>query len=324
MTKTVRIDATGAPSVMTLVDVEPGTLAPHEAWVEHEAIGVNYLDIMQRNGSAPLALPSGLGLEGVGVVKAVGAAVGNVAPGDRVAYILGPIGAYASARAYPAERLIRLPDALPSDLVDASLFKGITAQYLLKTTFPVKAGDRVLVYGAAGPLGQLLASWATHLGASVIGIVSRSESIERARAAGCDEVLVWGAVDIATEVGRLTGGARVNVVYDGIGRNTFETSLDCLAKRGTLVSIGASSGAPPALDISKLNAKGSLYVTRPSLAAHASTVAEYRERADDVLAAISQGIIRPTVWKTYSLDDVRVAHEQVEAGHSEGAVILKP
>ena len=323
MVRTVRIEATGGPSVLTLADAPRAGLAPHEAWIEHEAIGVNYLDVMQRNGTAPLALPSGLGFEGAGVVKAVGSGVSDIVPGDRVAYALGPIGAYSSGRAYPAERLIRLPGTVAVDLAAASLFKGITAQYLLKTTYRVKAGDTVLAYGAAGPLGQFLVSWAKHLGATVIGVVSRATSVDRARGAGCDEVLVWGAVDIANEVVKLTGGKKVNVVYDGVGRDTFETSLDCLAKRGVLVSIGASSGAPQAVELSKLNSKGSLYVTRPSLAAHASDATEYRERANDVMNAIEEGIIRPSIWKAYPLDDVSAAHELVETGHSEGSVILK-
>ena len=324
MARAVRIEASGSPDVMTFVDTPQVALAPDEAWIEHEAIGVNYLDIMQRKGAAPLPLPSGLGFEGAVRVKAVGSHVRNLSLGERVAYVLGPIGAYASGRAYPAERLIRLPDNVTADIAAASLFKGITAQYLLKTTYPVKAGDSVLVYGAAGPLGQFLVSWAKYLGAMVIGIVSQTSSVNRARDAGCDAVLVWGRVDVVAEVVRLTNGAKVNVVYDGIGRDTFETSLDCLAKRGLLVSIGASSGSPPPLEISTLNSKGSLYVTRPSLAAHVLDSAEYRNRAIDVMNAIGEGIIKPAIWKTYPLDDVRSAHQLIEGGHSEGAVILKP
>jgi NADPH2:quinone reductase len=324
MVRTVRIAATGGPGVLTLVDAPRAELAPHEAWIEHDAIGVNYLDVMQRNGAAPLALPSGLGLEGAGVVRSVGSCVSDIVPGDRVAYILGPIGAYASGRPYPAERLIRLPSTVTCDLAAASLFKGLTAQYLLKTTYPVKADDTVLVYGAAGPLGQYLVSWAKHLGATVIGVVSRATSVDRAHGAGCNAVLVWGAVDIASEIVKLTSGKKVNVVYDGVGRDTFETSLDCLAKRGVLVSIGASSGAPRPLEVAKLNSKGSLYATRPSLAAHASDTTEYRERAIDVMNAIGEGIIKPSIWKAYPLNDVSAAHELVETGHSDGAVILKP
>jgi NADPH2:quinone reductase len=318
------LSRTGSPDVLTLQEVERQELAPYEAWIEHEAIGVNFLDVMQRSGSAPVPLPSVLGLEAAGRVAAVGAAVRDVAPGDRVGYILGPLGAYSSARAYPADRLIRLPDTLDSDRAAAALFKGITAQYLLKTTFPVRAGTNIVVYGAAGPLGQIIVQWAKHLGARVIGVVSRSVSVERARSAGCDAVFVWGDGNLPEQVSAFTAGAKAHVVYDGVGRETFDASLDCLATRGVLASIGASSGPPPLLDISRLNSKGSLYVTRPSLAAHASDVAEYRQRANDVLAAIEREIIKPAVGQSFSLADVGRAHEAIESGISSGAVILKP
>lgn len=322
MTQAVRLTKTGDTNVLTFENQERREPAPGEAWIEQMAIGVNYLDVMQRNGSAPLALPSGLGLEGAGVVKAVGAGVTSVVPGDRVAYILGPIGAYAGERAYPAERLIRLPDSIGFDVAASVLFKGITAQYLLKTTYPVSTGAVVLVYGAAGALGKLLVSWAKHLGASVIGVVSRPTSVERAEAAGCDAVFVWGEVDLAQKVSVFTAGKKVDVVYDGIGRATFEASLNCLGRRGVLASIGASSGPPPLLDVATLNSKGSLYVTRPSLGAHASEINEYRERAQDVLTAVEQGILVPSVWRSFALSEVRIAHQQLESGHSDGAMIL--
>lgn len=324
MVSVIRVSGTGSADVLTLEEIERTELAAHEAWIEQEAIGVNFLDVMQRNGSAPLGLPATLGLEGAGRVTAVGSAVTNVSPGDRVAYMLGPIGAYASARAYPAERLIRLPDAIGFDAAAAVLFKGITAQYLLKTTFPVQPGSIVMLYGAAGALGQIMVRWAKHLGAQVIGVVSKAASVERARAAGCDAVFVWGECDLPKEVSTFTQGAKTHVVYDGVGRDTFETSLDCLGVRGVLASIGASSGPPPLLDVSKLNSKGSLYVTRPSLAAHASNIDEYRQRANDVLAAIADGIIVPSVWQSFPLADARHAHDALEYGKAAGAVILKP
>jgi NADPH2:quinone reductase len=238
--------------------------------------------------------------------------------------MLGPIGAYANERAYPAERLIRLPNAISSDIAAASLFKGITAQYLLKTTYPVTEGTVVLIYGAAGALGCLMVAWAKHLKATVIGVVSRHDSVERARVAGCDSVFVWGTSDLPEDVRALTDGKKADVVYDGIGKATFETSLNCLGKRGVFVSIGASSGPPPLLNVGTLNAKGSLYVTRPSLAAHATDVGEYGARAQDVIEAIQREVIKPFVWKSFSLDDVRLAHQQLESGHSNGSIILKP
>lgn len=324
MARVIRLARTGTPDVLELVTVERIEPGPDEAWIEQEAIGVNYLDVMQRQGVVPIPLPAGLGLEGAGRVTAVGSAVRNVAVGDRVAYILGPLGGYASGRLYPAERLLKLPDCLSFDDAAAVLFKGITAQYLIKSSYQVQAGSVVLLYGAAGPLGQILASWAKHLGALVIGVVSKSGSVERARAAGCDAVLVWGSCDLPAEVSRLTDGRKADVVYDGIGRDTFAASLDCLRPRGLMVSIGASTGGPPAIDVGTLNAKGSLFLTRPGLAAHATHIDEYRRRAHDVFDAVAKGIIEPSVWRRFSLADAASAHMALEDGSAAGAIVLKP
>ena len=324
MASAILLTRTGAPDVLRLETVEQGNPGPHEAWVEHEAIGVNYLDVMQRNGAVPIPLPSGIGLEGAGRVTAVGSAVTNVAVGDRVAYILGPLGGYASGRLYPAERLVRLPDTLSFEDAAAVLFKGITAQYLLKSTYPVGPGTVVLLYGVAGGLGQLMAPWAKHLGAFVIGVVSKEASVERGRALGCDAVLVWGACDLPAEVAALTGGEKAHVAYDGIGRATFEASLDSLRPRGLLASIGASSGSPPPVEVGTLGAKGSLFLTRPSLAAHATDIGEYRGRAEDVFAAVAAGVIKPSIWKSFPLADAATAHAALEGGASAGAILLRP
>lgn len=318
-----RLERTGGPSVLdkhTLAMEEPGK---GEVWIEHEAIGVNYLDVMQRKGTAPLALPGGLGLEAAGRVTKVGAGVTDVAAGDRVAYILGPAGAYSSGRRYAADRLIKLPANVSFDDAASLLFKGVTAQYLIKSTYPVTTGTVVVVYGAAGGVGQILASWGKHLGAFVIGVVSKEASVDRAQAAGCDTVLVWSP-DLAADVARVTDGAKAHVVYDGVGKDTFTASLDCLRPRGLLVSIGASSGAPPAVEMSTLNAKGSLFVTRPGLAAHATDLSEYRERAADVFAAFKAGIIKPAIWKTFGLENAAEAHQAIEDGSARGTILLKP
>jgi NADPH2:quinone reductase len=315
---------TGGPEVLVLATVEQAEPGPQEAWIEQEAVGVNFLDVTQRKGAVPIPLPGGLGLEGAGRVTAVGSAVTNVAVGDRVAYILGPLGAYASGRLYPAERLVRLPETLSFDDAATVLFKGITAQYLLKSTYPVRPGTVVLLYGVAGGLGQIMAPWAKHLGAFVIGVVSKEASIERARALGCDAVLVWGACDLPAEVATLTNGRKADVVYDGIGRDTFGASLDSLRPRGLLASIGASTGAPPPIEVGTLNAKGSLFLTRPGLAAHATDITEYRERAEDVFAAVSDGVIKPSAWKAFSLADAAGAHAALESGGSAGPILLKP
>lgn len=324
MARVIKLTQTGAPDVLELTTVERAEPGSNEAWIEQEAIGVNYLDVMQRQGAVPIPLPAGLGLEGAGRVTAVGSAVRNVAVGDRVAYILGPLGGYASGRLYPAERLVKLPDSLSFDDAAAVHFKGITAQYLIKSTYQVEAGTVVLLYGAAGPLGQILASWSKHLGAFVIGVVSKPDSVERARSAGCDAVLVWGACDLPVEVSRLTDGRKANVVYDGIGRNTFAASLDCLRPRGLMVSIGASTGAPPTIEVGTLNTKGSLFLTRPGLAAHATNIDEYHRRAKDVFDAVAQGVIKPSIWRHFSLADAARAHTALEDGSAAGAIVLKP
>lgn len=293
MVSAIRFNQFGAPDVLSLETLSEQLPGPGEVWIEQDAIGVNFLDVTQRKGAVPVALPSGLGLEGAGRVAIVGEGVSNVQVGDRVAYATGPIGSYASARLYPAERLVKIPDALSFDDAAAVMFKGITAQYLLKTTYPVAQGTTVLIYGVAGGLGEIMVPWARHLGATVIGVVSKQASVEKALTSGCDEVLVFDADNLASEVSRFTRGRMVDVVYDPIGRASFQTSLDSLRPRGLMVSFGASSGAPSAVELSTLNAKGSLFLTRPSLAAHTASACEYQERAQDVLAAVGAGIIKP-------------------------------
>jgi NADPH:quinone reductase len=288
MTSVVRIAQTGGPEVMKIETINEQYPGPGEVWLEQDAIGVNFLDVTQRNGTVPLRFPPGLGLEGAGRVVAIGPDVDNVRIGDRVAYATGPIGSYARGRLYPAARLVKIPERLTAAAAAAVLFKGITAQYLIKTTYKVQPGTVMVVYGAAGAVGQIMTPWAKH-GAFVIGIVSKEASIKTARASGCDAALVWGAVDLPAEIAKIPDGKKIDVVYDAIGRATLESSLDSLRPRGLLVSFGASSGAPPAVNVGTLNAKGSLFLTRPSLAVHTADSGEYRRRADDVLAAVSDG-----------------------------------
>ncbi|MFJ1257382.1 quinone oxidoreductase family protein [Cupriavidus sp. CuC1] len=324
MVSVVRFSEAGGPDVLKLEATNEREPGPGEVWLEQEAIGVNYLDVTQRNGAVPVPLPAGLGLEGAGRVATVGAGVDNVKVGDKVAYATGPLGAYASGRLFPANRLVHIPEGMTADDAAAVLFKGVTAQYLLKTTYPVGPGTTMVLYGAAGALGQLMVPWAKHLGAFVIGVVANAESIAVAEDLGCDAVLVFNASTLAAEVAEITKGKKADVVYDPIGRVSFEASLDCLRPRGLLVSFGASSGTPSAVEVGTLNAKGSLFLTRPSLGAHTADIAEYRERADDVLAAVAAGIIAPKIWGRYELNDVVKAHSDIEAGKSVGAVILKP
>ncbi len=324
MPHAIRFSEPGAPEVLELHEVDEVAPGPGEVWLEQEAIGVNFLDITQRKGAVPVPLPGGLGLEGAGRVARIGAGVRNVAVGDRVGYATGPLGGYASARLFPAERLVRLPDSVSAQDAAAVLFKGITAHYLLKSTCPVGPGTRVLMYGVAGGLGSIMAPWAKHLGAYVIGVVSRQSSVDKARALGCDEVLVFDPQTLAAEVARLTDGHKVDVVYDPIGRVSFDASLDSLRPRGLMVSFGASSGAPAPLEMATLNGKGSLFVTRPSLAAHTATTEEYQARAADVLAALDAGIISPRIGARHALADVAQAHADLESGRSSGTIILTP
>jgi NADPH:quinone reductase len=326
MSIAARLNETGAPSVIKLEHIDVATPGSADVWLEQEAIGVNFLDVMHRNGSVAIsaAFPCGLGLEGAGRVTAVGTEVTNVAVGDRVAYALGPIGSYASGRTYPAERLIRLPDTLSSDDAAAILFKGTTAQYLLKSTFNVQRDTVVLLYGVAGPVGQIMAAWANHLGAFVIGVVSRKTSVDRAIAAGCRHVLVWGQCDLAAEVSRLTQKRMADVVYDGIGRTTFEASIQSLRIRGTMVSIGASSGVPEPVGIIAILNMKSLFLTRPTLGQHVADIDEYRARSLDVIDAFESGVFKAGISKTFALSDVVEAQTVLEQGQANGAIILRP
>jgi NADPH2:quinone reductase len=324
MGSAIRFTQTGGPDVLKVESITEARPGPGEVWIKQEAIGVNYLDVTQRNGTVPIALPSGLGLEAAGRVAAIGPDVANVAVGERVAYILGPIGSYASGRLYPAKRLVRLPDKVSVEDAATVLFKGITAHYLLHSTYSVGPGTVMLLYGVAGALGQIMAPWAKSLGAFVIGVVSKEGSVGRARAVGCDAVLVWDACDLPAEVAKLTDGQKAHVVYDGIGKLTFDASLDCLRPRGLMVSFGASSGAPDPVAVGTLNAKGSLFLTRPGLAAYATELGEYHQRADAVLSAVTTGIIKPATWKVFSLSEAAAAHAALESGKSAGAILLKP
>lgn len=324
MVDVVRFESFGDADQLHLDNAQVGEPAEGQVRLKQHAVGVNPLDISQRRGEVKIPLPSGIGLEGAGVVEAVGPNVTNVKVGDRVAYATGPIGSYADTRLFPSERLVKLPENVSFEEAAAVLFKGITAQYLIKTTYPVTKDTNILLYGAAGGVGQLLASWAKHLGANVIGVVSKEASIERARAAGCDQVFVFDSATLPAKVYEFTGGKKADVVYDGVGKPTFETSLDCLRVRGLMVSYGITSGVPDPIAIGTLNAKGSLYLTRPSLMAHVATAETYQERAADVLDALSQGIIKAHVSKTYPLKDASKAHQDIEQGHSKGSIVLIP
>jgi NADPH2:quinone reductase len=320
----VRIATTGGPGVLSLVEIRDPSPKEGEVLIDQKSIGVNFLDVTQRNGAVKIPLPSGLGFEAAGVVVAVGPKVQDLREGDRVAYATGAIGSYASTRAFPANRVLKLPQELSFDNAAAILFKAITVQYLLKSTYPVVAGTVVVIYGAAGGVGQILVPWAKHLGAVVLGIVSREDRVQMAKRVGCDAVFVFGSVDIPTEIAKLNGGRKADVVYDSVGRDSLQVSLDSLRPRGLLVSFGAASGPPAPIEVSTLGSKGSLYVTRPSVFAYTADTAEYRERAQDVLSAIGSGVIHPHIWRTFSLQEVAAAHAALESRVSEGSIVLNP
>lgn len=323
MAHRIRIDRDGGPEVLQYVTEERATPDLGEAWLRQEAIGVNFLDITQRTGAVPLVHPSGLGLEAAGVVEEVGAGVENMVVGDRVVYALGPIGAYADGHIYPANRLVKLPDFISTHDAAAIFLKGLTAHYLLTSIFHVGQGTEILLYGVSGGLGQIMAPWAKALGANVIGVVSRPEGVDRAKDAGCHEVIVWSDGDLAARVRELTNGKGVDVVYDGIGRDTFEASLDSLKKRGTMVSMGASSGVPDRISIARLN-KDSLFLTRPGLLDYISDLNEYSLRSEVVFHAFRSGVIRSNISRTFPLERAREAHMAHQSGEVKGTILLVP
>jgi len=274
MPKAIRLSRTGGPDVLEWVDVEVSDPGPGQVRLRHTAVGVNFIDTYHRSGLYPIPLPSGLGSEGAGVVEAVGPGVVGVRPGDRVAYAGGPPGSYSEARVMPADRLVRVPDGVPDQQAAAMMLKGMTVQYLICRTYQVQPGETVLFHAAAGGVGLIACQWLKALGATVIGTVGSAEKAALARAHGCDHVIDYTREDFAGRVRELTGGQRVPVVYDSVGRSTFLGSLDCLRPLGLLVSFGNSSGPVPAFELSLLTQKGSLYVTRPTLATYTSTRAD--------------------------------------------------
>jgi NADPH:quinone reductase len=324
MTKAIRIHAYGAPEVMKWEDVPTPEPGPGEALVKHEAIGINYIDIYFRTGlyKAP-SLPFIPGLEGAGTVAAVGEGVSEIAPGDRVAYAGGAIGAYAMQRVIAADRLVKLPDSIDSRTAAAMMLQGLTVQYLIRSTYRVKPGDTILAYAAAGGVGLILCQWAKHLGAVVIGVVSTEAKAELARANGAAHVLV-GHTNVAAEVKRITAGAMVPVVYDPIGKDTFMASLDCLAPRGLMVSFGNASGLVPPVDIGLLSAKGSLYLTRPSLGSYTTTREDLQAAARDLLEVVGSGAVEIHVNQTFSLKDAAAAHAALEERKTTGSTVLLP
>jgi len=323
MTKAIRIHANGGPEVMKWEDVPTPEPGPGEALIRHEAVGLNYIDVYFRTGLYKSALPATIGMEGSGVVLALGAGVTDLAVGDRIAYAGGPIGAYAVQRVIPADRLVKLPDAIDFNTGAAMMLQGLTAQYLLRRTYPVQAGQTIVVHAAAGGVGLILCQWAKHLGVTVIGVVSTAEKAELARAHGADHVVV-GHQDLPAEVKRITGGAMVPVVYDSVGRDTFNTSLDCLAPLGLMVAFGNASGPVPPVDLGVLTAKGSLFITRPTLATYTAKRADLVAAAAELMEVVASGAVKIRVNQTFPLSEAAAAHTALEGRKTTGSTVLIP
>ncbi len=323
MTQAIRIHANGGPEVMHWEDVPTPEPGPGEALVRHEAVGLNYIDVYFRTGLYKAPLPATPGMEGAGTVLAIGAGVTEVKPGDRVAYAGGPIGAYATERAIAADRLVVLPDDIDATTGAAMMLQGMTAQYLLRRTYKVQPGDTIVVHAAAGGVGLIMCQWAKHLGANVIAVVSTEAKAQLALAHGAAHAVV-GHADLPAQVKRITGGAMVPVVYDSVGRDTFTTSLDCLASLGLMVSYGNASGPVPPVDIGVLAAKGSLFLTRPTLNTYTAKRADLVATANDLFNVVRQGAVKIRVNQTFKLADAAAAHTALEARQTTGSTVLVP
>ncbi|HZT63318.1 MAG TPA: quinone oxidoreductase [Burkholderiales bacterium] len=324
MPKAIRIHQQGGPEVMKWEDVQVGDPGPGEARVRHKACGLNFLDVYQRSGLYKLALPSGMGNEGGGVVEAVGAGVTHVKAGDRVAYSGGAPGAYSETRVMPADRLVPLPEAISFETGAAMMLKGLTAQYLLKQTYKVRAGETVLWHAAAGGVGLIACQWLKALGVTVIGTAGSPEKCALAKAHGADHCIDYRKENFVERVKALTGGKGVPVVYDSVGKDTFMGSLDCLQPRGLMVSFGNASGAVPPVELVVLSQKGSLYVTRPTLVTYTAKRDDLVAGAKDLFDVVSSGKVKIEINHRYALKDAAQAHRDLEGRKTTGSTILTP
>lgn len=329
MVKAVRVHEYGGPEKLRYEDVEIGEPGPGQAYVRHTAIGLNFADTHNREGRYPLpSLPHVLGGEAAGVVEKVGPGVTDVKVGDRVAYAAGgpafPPGSYAEARLFDASRLVILPDEIDDVTAAGMIVKGLTAQYLLKSVYPVRPGETIVVHAAAGGVGTVLTQWAAHLGARVIGVVGSQEKATIARANGCHHALVSSQEDVAHRVRQLTAGEGVPVVFDGVGRDTFQVSLACLRPQGLLVSYGTASGKVPPFDIFELNRMGSLGITSAAFAWFMRNRTELLSRANDLMDVVLRGAVKIQVNQTFALADAAEAHRALESRRTQGASVLIP
>ena len=325
MTRAIRIHETGGPEVLRWEEVEVGEPGEGQVRLAHGAVGLNYIDIYHRSGLYPLpSLPAILGLEAAGTVEAVGPGVGELSPGDRVAYASPPVGAYAEARLMPADRVVKLPDEISDVQAAGMMLQGKTVHYLIRRTYPVRPGDTVLFHAAAGGVGLIACQWLKHLGATVIGTVGSEEKAEVAQAHGCDHTILYKSENVPERVRELTGGAGVPVVYDSVGKDTFEGSLDSLAPLGMLVSFGNASGPVPPFEPGILAAKGSLFFTRPTLMTYTAKREDLVAAAEELFSVVRSGAVKIEVNQTYPLAEAAQAHRDLEARKTTGSTVLLP
>ncbi|SOY69519.1 quinone oxidoreductase, NADPH-dependent [Cupriavidus taiwanensis] len=324
MANVVRMYETGGPEVLRYEPMEVGDPGPGQVRIRHVAVGLNYADTYFRNGTYPVPLPSGMGVEAAGVVVSVGAGVTNVAPGDRVTYtgFINTLGAYSTERLVPAAPLIRLPDNIAFETAAAMTMRGLTSAYLMRRIHPFQAGDTILLHAAAGGVGLIVSQWARLLGLTVIGTVSTEAKAEVARAHGCDHIIYYTREDVAKRVRELTDGVGVSVVFDSVGKSTFMGSLDSLRRRGTMVCVGTASGPVPPFDPALLAMKGSLFLTRPALADYIADPAEKQALADEIFGHVGAGRIHIGINQRYALEDAVQAHQDLEARRTTGSSIF--
>ena len=327
MSHAIRFHTPGGPEVLRWEEVGAGDTAPNEARVRHHAVGLNYIDIYHRTGAYPLPMPSGIGLEGAGVVEAVGSAVTDatgIRVGDRVAYAGGPVGAYAEVRNIPADRLVKLPDNIDFKTGAAMMLQGMTAQYLLRRTCKVEPGDTILIHAAAGGVGLIVCQWARALGVTVIGTVSSDEKAALAKAHGCDHTIIYTRENFAERVKEITGGKGVRVVYDSIGKDTFMGSLECLQPMGMMALFGAASGPVPLFDLGLLAKMGSLFITRPTLFTYIAQRKDLVAISGELFDMVTSGKVKIEVNQTYALKDAAQAQIDLVARKTTGSSVLLP
>ena len=324
MTRVVKIEQTGGPEILKFDTITLSKPGLDEVLIEHKAIGLNFIDIYHRSGLYPLELPSGIGGEASGIVKAIGSKVKDFSPGDKVAYAGAPLGAYSTERNYPTKNLVKIPDGINFDIAATLMTKGLTTYYLLHKTYPVSANETILFHAAAGGVGQIFCQWAKSLGCKVIGTVGSDEKINIAKKNGCDFVINYSKEDFTKKVLDITKGKGVPVVYDGVGQNTFEGSIKCLKIRGMMVSFGNSSGPVANIDVKKVIQPKGLYFTRPVMGQYLGTKDEIKEGADMLFEKVKLGKVKIEIFKKYKLEDAIQAHKDLEARKIIGPAVIIP